>query len=534
MALTFFVYLPIFRVFFQQDEWTSFGRFFAARGIDPVKTIQAFFTPTVGHYVPLTQLFTYLYFQIFEINSYSYALESLGAHLLIVFLIYTLSSKIFSNRIYALLTAGFFALNASSHQATSWLVADINTHISTIFALLSMLSLLNWRKVWLSIVLLITALLFKETPIGLFLILPLGVYLFNGGSQIEKFRIMVKILTSGFLYLLFRVSMVFLQKTLVAETLVTKSQSIYEILVNLFTFPTKILAQLFMPTRLLLFLARSLAQVLPQVLTGARNTTAFDRFIEGTSLQIIYWIIFIVLVGGVYFLIRKIKDAESKKAIIFGLSFFFINSLIYILSPGRPGNIPDVDSRNLYFPLIGVSIFLISLFNLLFMRKIIKLILTVVFLTAIHVVWLHKELINLSNVGQERRTILEQVKLENPKLPQKTVFYMESDKPFYGLADDEKIFPFQMNLGFILLVWYWPTENFPASFGDQTKFLYKLTAEEYKGDGERGFGYYRNFQSLTDAVLKYNLPVDSIIAYRFNSLSQKIEDITYQTQSKFR
>ena len=199
---------------------------------------------------------------------------------------------------------------------------------------------------------------------------------------------------------------------------------------------------------------------MPQVLTGARNTTAFDRFIEGTSLQIIYWIIFIVLVGGVYFLIRKIKDAESKKAIIFGLSFFFINSLIYILSPGRPGNIPDVDSRNLYFPLIGVSIFLISLFNLLFMRKIIKLILTVVFLTAIHVVWLHKELVNLSNVGQERRTILEQVKLENPKLPQKTVFYMESDKPFYGLADDEKIFPFQMNLGFILLVWYWPSNIF--------------------------------------------------------------------------
>lgn len=534
LVLTFFVYLPIFRVFFQQDEWTTFGRFFAARGSDPVKTIQVFFTPTVGHYVPLTQFFTYLYFQIFKINPSGYALESLGAHLLIVFLVYKLSSKIFSNRIDSILTAGFFALNASSHQATSWLVADINTHFSTIFALLSVISLLNWRKVWLSIVFLVTALLFKETPIGLFLILPLGVYLFSRDSPVNKFRITVKMLSSGFLYFIFRVSMIFLQKTSVADKLVTRSQSIYEILVNLFTFPTKILAQLFMPTRLLLSLARSFVRILPQTLTGLQGTTAFDKFVEGTALQIIYWFIFIAMLVGVYILVNKIRDMESKKAIIFGLSFLFVNSLIYVLSPGRPGNIPDVDSRNLYFPLIGVSIFIISFIRLLFKRRTVTLVAVSILLMSVHVIWLTKELNNLTKAGQEQKTILEQVKRENPVLSPKTIFYMESDKPFYGMADNQKIFPFQMNLGFVLIVWYWPTEKFPKSFGNQTKFLYGLTEEDYREDEGRGIGYFRDFQSLQTAVLKYNLPKESIIAYHYDSGTKRTINITKEIRAKFK
>lgn len=521
LILTFFVYLPIFKIFFQQDEWTTFGRFFAASGSDPVKILQTFFAPTIGHYVPLTQLFTYVYFQIVKINPFGYALESIISHLFIVFLIYKLSTRFFSNKLYSLLIAGYFALNASSHQATSWLVADINTHFSTIFALLSMISMFNYQKIWLSTAFLIVALLFKETPIGLFLVLPLGIYLFSNDSQTKKFWDMTKILIGGFAYFLFRVFMVVFHSISSSDKIVTKSQSIYEILVNLFTFPTKILAQLIFPTRLLISLARSFAQILPQTLTGVQGTTAFDKFVEGTALQIIYWFIFVSLLAGVYFLVNKIKDIESKKALIFGLSFLFINSLIYVLSPGRPGNIPDVDSRNLYFPLIGVSIFIISFLRLLFKQRTTVLLVVCVFLTTIHVIWLSSEFNTLTKVGQEQRAILEQVKRDNPKLPQKVIFYMESDTSFYGMADDQKIFPFQMNLGFVLTVWYWQTEKFPKEFGDQTKFLYGLTEEGYKEVGGRGFGYFRNLDSLQKAVIQYNLPKESIIGYHYDSSSKK-------------
>lgn len=496
--------------------------------------LQVFFAPAIGHYVPLTHFFTYVYFQVVKINPFGYALESIASHLLIIFLIYKLSTRFFSSKLHPLLIAGYFAFNASSHQATSWLVADINTHFSTIFALLSMISLFNYRKIWVSLVFLIIALLFKETPIGLFLILPLGIYLFNADSKVRKFLDVIKVLIVGLSYFLFRVSMVFFHQISATDKIVTKSQSIYEILVNLFTFPTKILAQLFLPTRLLLSLARSFAQILPQILTGVQGTTAFDKFVEGTALQIIYWVIFIAMLAGVYILVNKIRDMESKKAIIFGLSFLFVNSLIYILSPGRPGNIPDVDSRNLYFPLIGVSIFIISFFRLLFKQKTTVLLVVSVCLTTIHVIWLSSEFNTLTKAGQEQKTILEQVKRENPVLPPKTIFYMESDKPFYGMADNQKIFPFQMNLGFVLIVWYWPTEKFPKSFGDQTKFLYGLTEEGYREDGDRGIGYFRDFQSLQTAVSKYDLPRECVIAYHYNSETKKTTNITKVIRNKLK
>ncbi len=496
-------YWPIWWVFFQHEEWAAFGNFFSGISI-PV------FAPAVAHYVPFTVLFVKFYFKLFQLNSYAYALESLISHILIVSLVYRLSIKLSLKPLLALLIAGFFALNASSHQATSWLVADINTHMSTIFALLSILAIIDWKKIWLSALLLVVALLFKETPLALFVFLP-----FLALKNWDR----AKIILTGLAYFAFRFSMLFFARSHIDDRLVTETQSIYEVVVNLFTFPAKMFAQSLFPIRLLLSFAKWLSGPLP------------DSVVENVVLQVIYWLIFIIFVGGSWFLIRKSKEFRLKKVAIFGFTLFFINSLIYVLSPGRGGSIPVVDSRNIYFPLIGFSIYLVSTLYILFKNKAIWIILALV---SIHTIWLNKELISLANIGRERKAILEQVKLENPKLPQKVVFYMESDKPFYGMADDQKIFPFQINLGYTLIVWYWPTENFPREFGNQTKFLYGLTEEGYKEDGGRGFGYYRDFTSLQTAVSKYNLFKESIIAYHYDSGTKRTINITKEIRAKFK
>lgn len=464
----------------------------------------------MAHYVPFTVLFVQLYFKLFQLNPYGYAFVSLMSHILIVFLVYKIAYKLLTKPWLAFLVAGFFALNASSHQATSWLVADINTHMSTIFALLSILTAVNWKKIWLSTLLLIIALLFKETPIALFVLLPF---------LISKNWDRLKILISGGIYFLFRFSMLFFARSHIDDRLVTETQSIYEVVTNLFTFPAKMFAESFLPIRFLLSLAKHL------------SGSASDYFVENVSLQIIYWLIFIGFVGGSYYFVRRSHDFKLKKVLIFGFVFFFLNSLIYVMSPGRGGIIPVVDSRNLYFPLIGLAIYLVATLFIIFKNKAVWIILALI---GIHVVWLNKELISLANIGRERKAILEQVKLENPKLSQRTVFYMESDKPFYGMADDQKIFPFQINLGYTLIVWYWPSERFPRGFGDQTKFLYGMTEEGYREDGGRGIGYFRDFKSLQEAVLKYNLPKESIIAYHYDSGTKQTINITKAIRNKLR
>lgn len=533
LIITLWVYLPVSKIFFQQDEWISFGRLYTVSEFGAVETIKTFFAPAVGHYIPLTKFLTYYYFQVFKINTNGYVLESIGTHLLITILVYMFASKIFSNKIYALTVAAFFALNSSSHQATSWLVTDINIHMATIFALLSMISLISWHKVWSSIILLIISLLFKESSIGLFLILPLGVYLFSHDKPIQKLWISGKIMGSGVLYFLFRISMSFFQKAGASQDLVINSQSLYEILINLFTFPAKILAQTVLPTRWLLSLSRSFSKLFPQALAGVSGTAYFDKFVEGFSLQIIYWIIFIALILGIYFLIRRTKNVNLTKNTIFGLSFLFVNSLIYVLSPGRPGNIPTVDSRNLYFPLVGVSILVVSFFSLLFKTKIIRLVLAILLLITLHVYWLNIELVNLASTGKLRQDILIQIKNEHAILPEKVIFYTESDRAFYGLPQEDRILPFQSGLGQTLLVWYQETQKFPSIFF-MNKFLWDITAQGYIEEDGIGFGYFRNYDWLKIAILQYKLPIDSIIGYRYDSKSNKLEDSTNEIQNKLR
>ena len=152
-------------------------------------------------------------------------------------------------------------------------------------------------------------------------------------------------------------------------------------------------------------------------------------------------------------------------------------------------------------------------------------------LIATNIFWLRTELKMLSNIGIERKAILTTIKNAYPKLPPRVIFYTESDKSFYGMPDDEKIFPFQINFGYTLMVWYWPENNFPAEFANQSKFLYSLTEEGYKEVAARGVGYFRNFLPLMEAIKNNHLSPESVIAYRYHSSTKTVEDITLSTRS---
>lgn len=128
--------------------------------------------------------------------------------------------------------------------------------------------------------------------------------------------------------------------------------------------------------------------------------------------------------------------------------------------------------------------------------------------------------------GQLRKSILNQIQTSYPVLPEKVVFYVESDKAYYGLPDEETILPFQSGFGQTLLVWYYHHgEKFPSCmFADG--WLYPIEDQGYRYCQGRGFGYFRNVDDLDEAFQTNDLSPENLTAFEFHSEDESLNDIT--------
>lgn len=527
LVITFVAYFPVTRGFFQHDEWRAFGNYFSGGG-----NLLSILKPSYSHYTPLSGLFIYLYFLMFKLNFFWYSLMSIIAHLVVVCLCYILFSSLLKNKMLAFFSSLLFGIGASSHQATSWIATDINTHGSTIFGLLALIAFYKFNKFWLSVVFLIISLLFKEITIAFFILIPLMVLIFERKKFIRSRFSYYKITLVGLIYFTTRFLMTFFQRTSIEDRLVLETQSFSSVIANAITFPAKIFSQALIPTGQLLTIAKNISKILPTTITGLYGTTAFDIFVESTALQILNWSVFLVCTFVLIYVTKKFKKEPIMKIVLFGYLFVVLNSFIYVLSPGRSGDIPVVDSRNIYLPSLGMALFVVSTVYLLSKKRMVKVFLIILPLLLLNIFWLEKELKVLTDRGTERKNILYQIKNTYPTLPEKVIFYMISDKPFYGLPETEQIFPFETNLGYNIMVWYQLSERFPNKLLERSDFLYGLTKEGYKEVDDRGFGYFRNWDILMQAVEDNGLSEDSVIAFSYHFKSKSIENITAQVRKE--
>lgn len=537
------VYNPVLHAYFQQDEWPAFAIYFAKYG-NTIKSLIFLFRPNVDHYVPLSDSLYLILNKIFGLEYIGYAVISVFMHLLCVYLVYVLASNLFKNKYLGLLSSLFFGINDSGHQATSWIAATFNTNGATIFGLLSLIFFHKFitssnlkknyqiRNFVISILFLIVSILFKEISVGLFVFYLFILYFSNRIKIKDKRKYLLSLFTLSFVYGLLRIIMLFASRSNVEEKVVTESQSFVDILKNLITFPAKIFSQSIIPTPFLLSISKSISSLMPSSLTGVRGTTAFDIFSQQIVVQTINWILFLTGVVLIIYLFGKLKDRKIFNILFFSFVFIVINSFIYVLSPGRGGNIPTVDSRNIYFSSIGTSLFLSALYIAFVKNNRLLVYGIFIFLIGLNVFWLNSDLRILASDGQERSQILYQIKHDYPHLPEKVVFYTESDKAYYGLPENEKIFPFQVNFGYTLLIYYFPSQHYSWNFLELGGYLYNFNAQGYKEDNGVGFGYFRDFNLLVSTFKQRKLFVNSIIAYRYNSNSKKLLNITDDIRAK--
>lgn len=527
LLFIFLVYIQIINGFFQQDEWYSYGWYVIHRNLGFFEMIKFFISPDVGHYNPLTVAIQQILFSVWNLNYVNFAIVGVVSHIIVVVLLYFLSKEIFeNNKIIPIVIAFLFGILASTYQAVTWVVADISTLWATIFGLISAilfikyLSNKNIKYLTFSLCVLFISLLLKEITIGLF---PLYfvIILFFAKKEV-KLKSIIYIVLASLLYMLIRISMFFLPHSN-SQSVVSQGQGFGKIIYNFLTVPIKSLSQTLVSQKLIQIISNFIANLFPNRISGEPGTIQFDEFVLKRITESFSLIsgFFILLISTVVLIKNKIN--KETFPLFFGILWSILNSFIFAFSPGKIGIMFYIDSRNLYFVGIGIVIVVMYILNILSRKNNIRLLLLLLPIFLINIFYLNKNLKSFNETAILRHGILNKIVNDNPVLAKKTIFYIESDRAYYGLPETIKILPFQSGFGQTLLSWYEQKQNFPIDFF-KNDFLWPIDSEGYKEFNGIGFGYFRDFISLSKFFSQNKIEDKKLISYSFNSINNELKD----------
>ncbi len=534
-------YSPLLHAFYQQDEWFAFGTYYRLSNHSFFDLFLSSFAPNVGHYIPLYFLSFYSFAYLFGTSFVLWQIVSIVWHLAITAGIYFLLVKLFDDQRLSLLGASVFGLSGSAHQATSWVVADTNTHGAALFGVLSLIFILfsaerektKTRFIVLSILMFFISLLFKETTVAVFVCIPLLYTIFKKGTFKKSSReVVFPWLISGVIYACLRGIMFLLPQSKNSASVATQSQSIGEIFQNMVTFPAKAFFQGLVPSK---WIQKGTESVLGRLhITGGNDvhTTGFAQYVSG-MLEVVFILGFILIVF--YFIRMWLKNRENRnlQIILYSIIFISVNSVIFALSPERRGIITFLDSRNLYFTLVGSVIFLVAVIkqfqpNQIF-KKLFPFFLGGLFLLNISAGILDfKDLVAMSS---SRKNILTQVNAAIPQNTDNMIIFVQSDSTYYGLPDTQKIVPFQSGFGQTLLVYLNGKGNFPVDFYESS-VLWPITSEGYLEKENHGFGYYRNYDLLLTKVADHSISVENVYSFYWKGRTEALINVTDEIRTK--
>lgn len=537
LIIVLVVYWGVWRGFFQQDEWAGLGNFYFIRGLPTLERLKALYTPMfkqgMGHFLPWVPVVNYVRYFLFNLIYPPYAVFAILLHIIASFLIFLLALRLCKNSWSAFLAALFFAVGSSASQAVTWVGTSLPTQLALIFSVLSIIYWLDWlnnqksKNIWLSVSFLVLAIGFKETSLFLFLFLPIVGFLYN--SQLKrKFLTIFGFIGFGYLILRFGTLVVtFGVKKAIAQTFSLFSSAIFRFIAVLLTGTM----QTILSQELVLTFTDKIAQLgnLVEVLT--KSESVYDSLLNNQILKLIIYVFgFLFLV--VFILYTKKQKVKDRQILMFSLLWFVLAFVPLAFIQTGELDALFLAPRGLYIPVAAIAVFFALILKRLIEKKSIVLIFFISLLF-IHIFVLRTQVNGFIKISTLRKEILQQIKTEYPDLPDKIIFYTESDNSFYGLPPEERIFPFQSGLGQTLLVWFQKIEQFPKEFF-QDRFLWEIESQGYKETGGRGFGYFRDFDLLGQTVVKNEILPKSIIAFRYDSESKLLEDITEEVRGRIR
>lgn len=545
-----FSYSNLPRTFFQQDEWWGFGQYIEreqAGGFQKILTDSLFMAGKV-HMNPFTEIGMYLQLKLFGMNFPGYAYVSLGIHFLNTVLIYLLMLRLIRNKTISVLAAALFAVNSISHQAVTWVSGSIQTESALLFTLTFSLLFDTYLRqkqkrqlvLYLALFCIVIALLFKET------VLPFILFIFflRAYAQNKKYIVSRAIVFPGavvfVVYGFLRAISFFLAPTVVAgvrDPLTQPGFMVY--MFRLIALPFRVITQSIFPQLFLLNVSKGIIEfAYPHfILSDGSPNPYIAESIVFDLLSLMLGSIFFLILFAVWRTLDKHGQKDLARGVVFAVVAMIGGALAIIFIPGRPGFVSIIEPRHMYIGMFGTTMYIVLVVYTAF-RYILKLsfwrgalMVVMLGLIAIHMRIVQSDLKQLVGISTLRKSFLMMVGKDYPTLPREVVFYTQSDRSYYGMAEDVKILPLQSGFGRMLMVWYRDKEEFPGCLYEKA-FLHGIKEEGYRNCGGRGIGYFRQYDTLLAALRDHKLSLDAVIAYNWNSKKGQFTDMTRDIRTK--
>lgn len=506
--------LLVSQLFFQQDEWHSFGVIlgYGTRYMTLGKSLwQLILSDRFG-----ARLLMYGLFSVFGVNSLPFGILAGSLHAINSWLVYLVAKKLTRDKLIALLSSLFFLVNAVSHQAYSWFGTVAGSTTSVTFIILSMLLFLTFiengsrRLGWLSILTLWVSFLFKETGYFLFLWYP-ALWLLMRQKKFSSVQFVKDLVPLGLLGLL--MTSIFLKAVLTipgdrANYIAPTTGGLTQAATNGLRYAVEGSAQVFLPAPVVFETARSMtSRFIPWLMP---NTPSFDLFYTTTMAEIVslgFALLLFVFLVKIYKTTLATKPTPMNRAFFASLIFLPLSFIPYIVLNRFDAYL---DSRYYYAPAVGASLLFGIIAGALVQKakqeRIATVLVLVVFLI-FHTTILVGDLTSQIRTGNERRKILATIRSSVPTLPAKAVFFISGNSDGFYALPELKV-PFQSGLGHVLMVLYAADAQLPKDFfTEQTLgqaldvgFLYDTVAQGYKEIDGRGFGYFYDKKAMKDTL----------------------------------
>lgn len=538
-----YTYWSLPQTYFQQDEWSSFGKRIYELSFSKFSFIAQFFSRggLLGHITPLTSIFFLLQFIFWGLHFAPYAYLSMSFHAISSLLVYSFVVQLTKERIIGLLAGLFFATSYISHQAVTWIGTYPGTQGATLFLLLSLIFFLKYqdeknrrKHYYLSLGMLLISLFFKEITAFLFIFFPIWGLVSTkkgGGWRFSWLKEQIPVVICALFYLGLR-ALPLLTEVEKHSVVVDKSWNYLSItLYNLVMMPLTVISQIFIPDDII----RNLARQLPETVLKSRLFGGHTIYnVHTTLISLLLTFLIIALVAKLVLFLRRQGERKRANIILLALIWITTASLPFVFL-GRP--FPFLESRYYYISAIGAALLLsmvifyiadkvrqrLSSFkarDAVYYGLVALLVIPILFF---HSARIHQHIEEKIRVGDEQKAILSGIKKAYPKIGRKSIFYIEP-----------LLYPtFYAGFGHILMVVYAQEDQLNPKFFE-VDFLWDIWGQGYREIEGNGFGYFRQYSKLAEAIKEFHLSPENVYAFRYDRQTKKLENITDEIKNRMK
>ncbi len=542
----FFAYAGLVNTYFQQDEWQFFAGniYYESKGI--IGILESFLpVDALSHVTPLSMAYLWGTYVLFGTNFTPHAYLSIVLHALNALLLYYFVFIWLKNRTISFIAALFFGLNSIPSQSVTWVAGQNSYEIPVFFILLSLIFFQKFLRnnihrkinIFLSLVMLFVSLLFHENAMFLFLFYPL-IFLLDTFSDRKKILHFFSYTLALFALAFFLVRLPFFFGFITSlperSDISHPSVSVYPY--RMMSKSLKSFAGSFIPEKTLIHVSDMVIYLgYPQFLTNDRIPNPFIA--QSIVFDLVSYVLTILIILAINLFRKRITERKLSNALRWSLLFVITSFLPYSFVLGRPGYASILEPKFFYVGGIGISIIVavISYYLILgfskrkILRTFIYLLLGLYFM--FHLLAVKSNIDNLVEIGMRRKAFVNTITSAYKTLPQRVVFYVQSDTAYYGMPDNEKILPVQVGFGKILMIMYQKDEHFPGCLYEGQFLLAPLEVGYRYCDG-RGFGFIRTYESLLQILKENKLDAANVIAYSWNGKTKQFVNMTDAIQTR--